>query len=228
MFRPPLKEPWKYPARFTWWLGWTAFVPLAAPVAAAAAAVTALVSHFLCTRWPERYTGKNWIWGGLGLCILALLLFFAEGFFFFSWKQDQLYAQNLAVSRFRLTRVAEALERYREEEGHYPEASGIHRIKALVEPKYTTDCPTRDAFEGALSGWSRADGFRIETRPPRRRDGTEPAPLVAEGHFQPSPPSPPPPPQDPAAKGGNPAGEPGPPDTPDPGEIPADSGTSGE
>ncbi|MEW5764192.1 MAG: hypothetical protein ACOYXN_12675 [Acidobacteriota bacterium] len=194
MFRPPLKEPWKYPARLTWWLGWLALVPLAAPVAASVAACTALVSHFLCTRWPERYTGKNWIWAGLGLCILALALFFAEGFLFLSWKQDQLYAQNLAVSRFRLTRIAEALERHREEVGHYPEVSGIHRLKALLEPKYVADCPTRDGFEGSISAWSRFDGYRLEAHPSPRRDGTRPAPLVAEGHFQPGPSPPPPPP----------------------------------
>lgn len=193
MFRRPPTGPSEFPARLTWWLGIAAFLPPLAPAAALLAAANGLLGHLLCSKHPERYTGKKWIWAGLGLSILAMALFFVEAGLFLHWKRHQVASGRVAVSRFRLQQVAEALERYREEKGRYPEVSGIHLLKETLEPRFTSDCPVLDGFGGALSVWSRADGFRVETSPlPLPGGGTAP-PLFAEGHFQPSP-SPPPPP----------------------------------
>lgn len=191
MLRRPPAGPWDFPARLTWWLGIAALLPPLAPLAASLAAVCGLIGHLLCSRRPERYTGKKWIWAGLGLCIVAMVLFFAEAGLFLEWKRRQAASEREAVSRLRLQRVAEALERYREEKGRYPDITGIHRLKDLLEPAYAADLPVTDGFEASLSVWSRPEGFRVETSPlPLPGGGTAP-PLFAEGHFQPSP-SPPP------------------------------------
>lgn len=192
MLRRPPAGPWDFPARLTVWLGMAALLPPLAPAASLLAAVNAVLSHILCSGRPERYTGKKWIWGGLGLCILAMALFFVEAGLFLDWKRRQLASEGEAVSRLRLQRVAEALERYREEKGRYPEVSGIHRLKDLLEPGYATDLPVADGFGGSLSVWSRPEGFRVETSPLPLPGGRTAQPLFAEGHFQPSPPPPPP------------------------------------
>lgn len=203
MFRRPPAGPWDLPARLTWWLGLLAFLPPLAPAAAFLAAVNGSVSHLLCTYRPERYTGKKWIWAGLALSLIAMALFFLEGGLFLEWKRRQLFAERQAVSRLRLQRVSEALERYREEKGKYPDTTGIHRLKEELEPHYTSDCPVLDGFDGALSAWSRADGYRVETSPLPLPGGRSIPPLAAEGHFQPSP-LPPPAPEVPAAEAPSP------------------------
>jgi hypothetical protein len=130
-----------------------------------------------------------------------MVLFFLEAGLFLDWKRRQLAAEREAASRLRLQRVAEALERYREEKGRYPEITGIHLLKAALEPRYTSDCPVLDGFDGALSVWSRADGYRVETSPlPLPGGGTAP-PLFTEGHFQPGPSQPPPQEAEPEADG---------------------------
>ncbi len=192
MLRRPPAGPWDFPARLTVWLGMAALLPPLAPAASLLAAVNAILSHVLCSRRPERYTGKKWIWGGLGLCMLAMALFFVEAGLFLDWKRRQLDFGREAVSRLRLQRVAEALERYREEKGHYPDATGIHLLKETLEPAYAADIPVADGFGGSLSVWSRPEGFRVETSPLPLPGGRTAQPLFAEGHFQPSPPPPPP------------------------------------
>lgn len=201
MLRRPPAGPWDFPARLTWWLGIAALLPGLAPAASLLAAANGLFAHLLCSRRPERYTGKKWIWAGLALCLLAMTLFFLEAGLFLDGKRRQLGAEREAVSRLRLQQVAEALERYREEKGRYPEVTGIHLLKATLEPRYTSDCPVLDGFDGALSVWSRADGYRVETSPlPLPGGGTAP-PLFTEGHFQPGPLPPPPPEPEPEADG---------------------------
>ncbi len=201
--RLPTGEPSKYPANLTWWLGWVSLVPLAAPAAALLAAINALLSLFLCTRYPEKFAGKTRIWIGLALCALGMALFFTEAGLFFRWKIDQVYQEKVSISRFRLTAISSALERYRQENGGYPDLSGIMRLKGLLEPDYMPFCPVLDGFGGAISVTSSRKGFTLSCRPPAPPWSNQaPAPIVMGGHFQPGP-LPPPPPESP------PEGQPG-------------------
>jgi len=224
--RLPANEPRRYPANLTWWFGWLSLVPIVAPATSVLACLNAILSLFLCTRYPEKFTGKARIWMGLGVCALGMALFFAEAGLFFQWKVDQVYEQKMSISRFRLTAISGALERYRQENGGYPDVSGIMRLKALLEPDYIPECPVVDGFDGAISVISSRNGFTLTCSPPAPPGSKErPSPILMGGHFQsgPLPPPPAPPPEAGAGKapeGTGAAGETNPP-APSPGEAPS-------
>jgi hypothetical protein len=205
--RLPANEPRRYPANLTWWFGWLSLVPIVAPAASVLACLNAILSLFLCTRYPEKFTGKARIWMGLGVCALGMALFFAEAGLFFQWKVDQVYEQKMSISRFRLTAISGALERYRQENGGYPDVSGIMRLKALLEPDYMSECPVVDGFDGAISVSSSRKGFTLTCSPPAPPGSKErPSPILMGGHFQPGPLPPPPAPPPEAGAGKAPEG----------------------
>jgi len=174
--------------------GALSLVPLAAPAAAAASALLCLLAIFLSSRYPEKHAGRNKILLALGLCLLGVSLFFAEGALFWRWKIGQAYDQRVAVTRLRIGQVAQALEQYRQEKGAYPELCGIMTAKAELEPKFTSHLPVLDGFDGALSVASRPEGFQvIASLPPPPGSEIRPQPIVTKGGFQPAP-SPLPPP----------------------------------
>ena len=187
-------RPSDFPARLTMYLGWASFVPPFTPLTALIAACTGILSHALCTRYPERYTGKPKVYLGLLLTIVAMALFVGEAALFLRWKEQQAYQQRLTVSRFRLDEISQALERYREEKGVYPDAPTLLDLKEKLEPLYLSEVPTKDGFDGTLSGESRAEGFVLQCLPPPPRQGGQaPPPLEVRNAFQPAPAPPPPP-----------------------------------
>lgn len=187
-------RPSDFPARLTLYLGWASFLPPFTPLTALLAAAAGILSHTLCTRNPERYTGKPKAYLGLALALVALALFLGEAALFLSWKQRQAYGQRLTVSRFRMDEISQALERYREEKGAYPEAPTLQALKQTLEPFYLAEVPVKDGFGRDLVGESRAGGFTLRCFPPPPKEGAE-APLPIEVHsaFQPAPVPPPPP-----------------------------------
>jgi hypothetical protein len=163
-----------------------------APLAAVVAALASLIGTFLCARYPEKHAGRRKILLALCLSLLGMSMFFAEGALFWRWKIGQAYEQRVAVTRLRLSQVAQALEQYRQEKGIYPDLSGIMRAKAELEPKYSSLLPVQDGFEGALSVECHPDGFILRAfPPPPPGSGLSPPPLTAEGSFQPAPAPPP-------------------------------------
>jgi len=168
--------------------GALSLVPLSAPIAATAAALLSLIAIFLCSRYPEKHTGRTKILLALGLCLLGMTLFFAEGALFWRWKISQSYDQRIAVTRLRLDQVAQALEQYRQEKGAYPEINGIMAAKAELEPKFAPHFPVLDGFDEAISVTSRPEGFRVTALvPPPPGSEILPPPIVTEGGFQPAP-----------------------------------------
>lgn len=173
--------------------GALSLVPLIAPIAATAAALLSLIAIFLCSRYPEKHTGRTKVLLALGLCLLGMALFFAEGALFWRWKISQSYDQRLAVTRLRLGQVALAMEQYRQEKGAYPMIDGIMTAKSELEPKFASHFPVLDGFDGAISVTSRPEGFLvIASPPPPPGSHISPPPIVTEGGFQPAPAPPPP------------------------------------
>ena len=191
-----LREPGK-PSAF--WAGLAlsagalSLVPLTAPIAATAAALLSLIAIFLCSRYPEKHTGRTKILVALGLCLLGMTLFFAEGALFWRWKISQSYEQRLAVTHLRLDQVAQAMEQYRQEKGAYPMIDGIMTARSELEPKFASHFPVLDGFDEAISVTSRPEGFLVVASPPPPPGShVSPPPIVAEGGFQPAPaPAPP-------------------------------------
>ncbi len=168
--------------------GALSLVPLTAPIAATAAALLSLIAIFLCSRYPEKHTGRTKVLLALGLCLLGMALFFAEGALFWRWKISQSYDQRLAVTRLRLDQVAQAMEQYRQEKGAYPDIDGIMTAKAELEPKFAPHLPVLDGFDEAISVTSRPEGFLvIASPPPPPGSDVSPPPIVTEGGFQPAP-----------------------------------------
>jgi hypothetical protein len=152
-----------------------------------------LIATFLCSRYPEKHTGRPKILLALGLCLLGMALFFAEGALFWRWKIAQAYDQRVAVTRLRIGQVAQAMEQYRQEKGSYPEICGIMTAKAELEPRFTAQLPVLDGFDGAISVTSRPEGFRVmASLPPPPGSEIAPPPIVSESGFQPAPAPPPP------------------------------------
>jgi hypothetical protein len=188
--------PSDFPARLTLYLGWACFLPPLTPLMALFAAGAAVLSHALCSRYPERYTGKPKIYLGLMLALVALGLFVGEAALFFRWKDRQAYAQRLTVSRFRMAEISQALERYREEKGAYPDAPSMAALERALEPAYLQEVPLEDGFDAAFAGQSRPEGFTLQCFPPPEREGGEPPPPIQiRSAFQPAP-APPPPPEE--------------------------------
>jgi|WetSurMetagenome_2_1015567.scaffolds.fasta_scaffold37213_2 hypothetical protein len=174
--------------------GFVSLVPTLAPLAATFAVAAALLGTFLAGRAPERYAGGRKMIFGLLLSTVGMGLFLVEAQVFWRWKVDQAYEARLAVTRYRLSLVEDALGRYRQETGEYPSVTGIMAAKTLLEPKYGALVPTLDAFDGALSVDSRPEGFLLSASPPPRpRTDWTPPPIVVQGGFQPAPTPPPPP-----------------------------------
>jgi hypothetical protein len=199
-------RPSDFPARLTLFLGWVSFLPPFTPLTAVLAAVAGSLSHALCSRYPERYTGKPKIYLGLLLTLIALGLFAGEAALFFRWKERQAYTQRLAVSRFRMAEVSQAMERYREEKGVYPDAPSMAALEQALEPAYLQEVPLVDGFDAAFAGESRPEGFTLQCLPPPEQEGgVPPPPIRIHSAFQPAPPPPPPPAVDvnaPATEGG--------------------------
>ena len=130
---------------------------------------------------------------GLGLCVAGMALFLAEGGLFWKWKIDQSYEQRLAVSRLRMSEIAEALELYRQEKGAYPEVSGAMLTKDLLEPVYIAALSPVDGFDGAISVECRPEGFTLRAFPPPvpGTDEVQAPPLTVTGGFHPAPAPPP-------------------------------------
>lgn len=196
-------------------LGLASLLPLVAPVAAALACVIGAWGMAMGRRSPERHGGRRKILSGLGLCILGLLLFFAEGALFLRAKTRQAYQQRTAICRFRVVEIQQAMERYREVNGAYPDARGIMALAQVLEPKYIPECPVLDGFDQAFSVSSWPEGFILTCAPPPAPDsqGTPTVPMVVKSSFRPAPKlSPdfigPPPAQGPGAQ------EPAPPEPP--------------
>lgn len=193
----PPDQPSDLPARLTLYLGWACFVPPLTPVTALLAAAAGILSHALCRRYPERYTGKPKTYLGLLLALVALGLFVGEAALFFRWKERQAYAQRLTVSRFRMAEISQALERYREEKGAYPDAPSMAELERALEPAYLQEVPFEDGFGAAFAGESRPEGFTLQFLPPPEREGGEPPPPIRiRSAFQPAPAPPPPPAED--------------------------------
>lgn len=172
--------------------GALALLPLMAPAAAAVSALVALLASILMAYYPEKHAGRRKVYTGLALCLLGMGLFFAEGTLFWRWKIQQAYDQRLAISRLRLSQVAQAFEAYRQEMGSYPEVSGIFLARDLLEPKYALAFPSRDGFDGAISVTSRPEGFVASVSPPPPPGSAmAPPPIVTKRDFQPAPPPPP-------------------------------------
>lgn len=194
--------------------GLLSLVPLAAPFAATLSVLASLVGTMLSARYPEKFAGGRKILAGLCFCVLGMGLFFAEGTLFLRWKITQAYDQRIAISRFRMTQIAQALESCRQETGAYPDLNGIMLAKAKLEPKYISSLPTLDGFDGAISIESRADGFVLMAYPPPAPGSGESMapPLIVSGGFQPAPSPPPPAPAEAqpteGAAGSEPAGPP--------------------
>lgn len=193
-----LREPGKPSellAKLVLYAGALALLPLVAPVAAAISALVALLASVLMANIPEKHAGRRKVYLGLLLCILGMGLFFVEGTLFWRWKIRQAYDQRLAISRLRLSQVAQAFEAYREEMGSYPEVSGIFLARDLLQPKYTLALPACDGFDGAFSVTSRPEGFVASASPPPPPGSAiAPPPIVTKRDFQPAPSPPPPPP----------------------------------
>lgn len=174
--------------------GWLALVPLAAPFAATISALSAILGTLLASRYPERYAGRRRILMGLVLSLVGLGSLFAEIPLFMRWKTHQAYEQRVEITKYRLSLLAEALERYRQEEGAYPTVSGAFLTKELLEQRGLGSVPWSDGFDGALSVDSRSEGFTIVAFPPPPPGSDErPAPIVTTGQFQPAPAPPAPP-----------------------------------
>jgi hypothetical protein len=188
-------RPTDFPARLALWLGGGAFIPALGPAIALCCAVVGIVGCVLCARYPERYTGKTKIYLGFALSLAALLLFFGEAALFFRWKIRQEYEQKTSVCQFRLGEISQALERFREENGAYPNAMGILAVKGALEPKYSDDVPLLDGFGQAISAVSQPEGFTLRCFPPPFMEETpKRSPLTVQSTFKPAPPPPPPPP----------------------------------
>lgn len=174
-------------------LGLATLLPLAAPFAAALACVIGAWGMVMGRRSPERHGGRRKILAGLGLCILGLLLFFAEGALFLRAKTRQAYQQRTAICRFRLVEIHQAMERYREENGAYPDARGIMALARVLEPRYIPECPVLDGFDQAFSVSSWPEGFVLTCTPPPSPDvpGITPEPMLVKSRFQPAPKLPP-------------------------------------
>lgn len=174
--------------RATLGLGFASLLPLVGPLMVVLAAAAGITGTFLSTRNPARWSGRQKIYAGLGICLLGMALFFTEGALFLRWKVRQVYDQRMAVSRLRLNEIAQALERYREAHGSYPQVSGIMNLSALLQPRYLPDCPVLDAFDQAISVDCRPAGFILRFTPPPPKGGTEAPPAVeVHGTFQPAP-----------------------------------------
>jgi hypothetical protein len=169
-------------------LGLASLIPVAGALMAVLATAVGAVGAVLASRNPERWTGRRQILAGLVLAVVGLVLFFAEGALFLRWKVDQSYDQKIAVSRLRMVEMGQALERYREDHGSYPQLSGIMNLRALLEPRYLQDCPVLDAFDQPISVDCRPSGFTLSCTPPPRQNGGRPvAPIAVHGTFQPAP-----------------------------------------
>ncbi len=172
----------RYPAALTLWLGWASLVPLLAPIVAIPAIANAVVSARLCRRRPGKYCGTGLIWAGLALCLLGTTLFLIEGGLFLGWKRRQAYSQKVAVSRFRLSTLAGAMERFRSEKGRYPVAEDIETLNKQLSPRYAPSCPSKDAFGATIVVHSTPGGFILESRPPPPPGGGKrPPPLLVKG-----------------------------------------------
>ncbi|MGC8722347.1 MAG: hypothetical protein ACP5VF_00535 [Acidobacteriota bacterium] len=173
-------------------LGVLSLLPPLAPLWVVLGVAAALLAGALSARSPERYAGRPKIWAGVALCGLGAILFIGESALFLHWKVRQQYEQRVEVSTLRMAEVSQALERYRQEQGAYPDLKGIAAAKALLEPNYVHDCPVTDGFGGPLSVTSKPDGFALSCQPPPRPGSPHfPAPLVLRGSFLPAPPAPP-------------------------------------
>jgi hypothetical protein len=181
-------RPTDFPARLTLWLGAGALIPALGPAIALCCAAVGIAGCVLCARYPERYTGKTKIYAGFALSFAALLLFFGESVLFFQWKLSQEYEQRVSVSSLRLSEISQALEKFREENGAYPDALGILAVKGTLEPKYSDDVPLLDGFGQAISAMSHSDGFSLRCFPPPFRGETLPRPsLAVQSTFKPAP-----------------------------------------
>ena len=173
-------------------LGVLSLLPPLAPLWVVLGVAAALLAGALSARSPERYAGRPKIWAGVALCGLGAILFIGESALFLHWKIQQQYEQRVEISTLRLAEVGQALERYRQEQGAYPDLKGIAAAKALLDRGYAHDCPVTDGFGGPLSVTSRAGGFELSCQPPPQPGSRHlPAPLLLRSSFLPAPPTPP-------------------------------------
>lgn len=173
--------PSRYPASFTLWLGFIAFVPPLALPAALLATLNAVVSLLLCSHRPEIYTGMKRITAGLLLSLAAVLLFFGESALFLRWKENQAYTQRVEITRLRMTTIEDNLEKYRSKLGSYPDVSGIMLLNKELESTIGTGCPVLDGFGKPFTFTSTAKSFRISSLPPSPPGkATPPAKIILE------------------------------------------------
>ncbi len=174
-------------------LGLASLLPLVAPFAAVLASAIGGWGMAMGRRRPEKHGGRRKILAGLGLCVVGLLLFFVEGALFLRAKTRQAYEQRTAISRLRMTEIQQAMERFREENGEYPEAKGIMSLSRLLQPKYVPLCPVLDGFDQAYSVTSWREGYVLSCNPPAAPDTPDhlPDPVVVKSSFHPAPKQPP-------------------------------------
>jgi hypothetical protein len=183
--------------RLTLFLGLLSLLPALSPLMATAACLAGAVGTVLASRVPERFAGSRKIVAGLVLSAAGMGLFFLEADLFLRFKIRQERDQRMAISRFRLGEIQEALERYRQAEGVYPNCSGAMTLCAALEPKYLVGCQPLDGFDRPFTAASWPSGYTLTFSPPPPAPGEPaPEPVTLENRFFPAPV-----PEGPAAQG---------------------------
>lgn len=173
--------------RLTLFLGLLTLLPALSPFLAAAACLTGTVGAVLAARSPERFAGRRQVMAGLALSAAGMALFLLEADLFLRFKIRQEQDQRAAISRFRLGEIQEALERYRQAEGVYPDCSGAMALCEALEPKYIAGCQPLDGFDKPFMVVSWPEGYALTFFPPPRVPGEKPPPVTLENRFQPAP-----------------------------------------
>jgi hypothetical protein len=171
----------------TLFLGLLSFLPALSPLVATAACLAGAVGTVLASRLPERFAGSRKIVAGLLLSATGMGLFLLEADLFLHFKIRQERDQRMAISRFRMGEIQEALERYRQAEGVYPNCSGAMTLCAALEPKYLVGCQPLDGFDRPFMVTSWREGYSLAFFPPPRVPGETPPPVTLENRFQPAP-----------------------------------------
>lgn len=185
LFRPRFHagKPTELWGRLTLLFGLLTLLPALSPLLALAACLCGTVGVALASRSPERFAGRRKILAGLALSAAGMALFLVEADLFLRFKVRQEHDQRMAISRFRLEEIQEALERYRQAEGVYPDCSGAMALCGVLEPKYMAGCQPLDGFDRPFLMASRSDGYTIAFFPPPLPGQPAPPPQILQNRF---------------------------------------------
>ena len=130
-------------------------IPFAGAVFSIASLVTGIAGLNLARRFPERFGGLVRLRVSVFIALIGLVLSGAEFHTFFKIKLKQANNARCELTMMRLYEAAEAMERYGELNGTYPEGGSAAGIEEKLKQAGILCMPFKDGWEREMTVRSR-------------------------------------------------------------------------